>query len=135
MASLMGMAFHTPVVTFEAVPERLPAQRLGLEMTGHSYYPAYHFGNTADPIYMGACNGYTSTCSLAGYAFESQCFTGKRCIYNTVEEKGWHLSILNHRITTVIEQVLEKYETVPNCEVDSDCQVDCYNWSFFDSTH
>jgi len=78
---------------------------------------------------MGACNSYFSTCAATGYAFESQCFTGKRCVYDTVSDKGWHLSIANHRINTVIKDVLEAYEEVPVCETDAEC-VDCYNWRF-----
>ena len=73
MASLVGMTFGFPVVTFEAPPEQLPAKRLGLNLP--SRMAAYHFGNTADPIYMGSCTGWSSSCSIAGYAFESQCFT------------------------------------------------------------
>lgn len=129
VASLMGLTFNFPVVTFESPPERLPAQRLGLVKTNGP--PIYHVGNTADPIFMGACNGWSSSCGVAGYAFESQCFTGKRCPYDTVEDLGWRLSIANHRINTVISEVLEKYNSTPECvsDMDSGC-VDCYNWNF-----
>ncbi|ETN42877.1 uncharacterized protein HMPREF1541_02035 [Cyphellophora europaea CBS 101466] len=129
VASLVGHTFGLPVVTFESPPERLPAQRLGL--TGSNEPPTYHIGNTADPIFMGACNGWQSSCGIAGYAFESQCFTGKRCPYDTVGDLGWHLSIANHQINTVISEVLEKYNTTPTCASDRDSEcVDCYNWNF-----
>lgn len=127
MASLVGMTLGYPVVTFEAPPEQLPAKRLGLNMP--SRMAAYHFGNTADPIYMGSCTGWSSSCSIAGYAFESQCFTGRRCVYDTVGDFGWHQNIANHRIDTVIKDVLEKYNSTPPCEPDDEC-VDCYNWNF-----
>ena len=127
MASLVGMTFGYPVVTFEAPPEQLPAKRLGLNLP--SRMAAYHFGNTADPIYMGSCTGWSASCSIAGYAFESQCFTGRRCVYDTVEDFGWHQNIANHRIDTVIKDVLEKYNSTPPCEPDDEC-VDCYNWNF-----
>ena len=130
VASLMGHTFDFPVVTFESPPERLPAKRLALSSNKKS--PTYHVGNSADPIFMGACSGWSSSCGIAGYAFESQCFTGKICEYNTVLDLGWHLSIANHRINTVITEVLEKYETVPECVAYEDC-VDCYNWKFYDS--
>jgi len=123
----MGLTYSIPAVTFESPPERLPAERLGLSVP--EYSGAVHFGNTADPIFMGACNGYFSSCSAAGYTFESQCFTGKRCVYDTVVDKGWHMSIANHRINTVISDVLEVYEDVPICEPDGEC-VDCYNWNY-----
>ena len=127
MASLVGMTLGYPVVTFEAPPEQLPAKRLGLNLP--SRMAAYHFGNTADPIYMGSCTGWSSSCSIAGYAFESQCFTGKRCVYDTVGNFGWHQNIANHRINTVIKDVLEKYNSTAPCEPDDEC-VDCYNWNF-----
>jgi lipase ATG15 len=130
VASLMGMTFNVPAVAFESPPDRLPAYRLGLALPPTDYPITYHFGNTADPIFMGACNGYSSSCSAAGYAFESVCFTGKRCVYDTIGDKSWHLNILNHRINTVIDQVLETYETVPNCTSDDEC-VDCFNWHYF----
>ena len=67
LASLMGLTLDLPSVSFEAPPERLPAQRLGLLPWNASRQAdratAYHFGNTADPVYMGACNGFFSSCS------------------------------------------------------------------------
>lgn len=129
IASLMGMTFNIPAVSYESPPDRLPAQRLGLAIPPADYPITYHFGNTADPVYMGACNGYTSACSIAGFAFESQCFTGRRCVYDTVGEKRWHVNVLNHRINTVIHDVLEAYDAVPECTTDDEC-VDCYNWNY-----
>lgn len=129
LASLVGLTFNIPAVTYEAPPERLPAQRMGLVHAKNSV--THHFGNTADPVFMGACNGFFSTCSLWGFAFESQCFTGKRCQYDTVADKGWHVNIGNHRINYVIENVLKAYDTVPKCDSDDnqECQ-DCFNWKF-----
>lgn len=63
MASLMGLTFNIPAVSYEAVPEKLAAKRLGLAIP--PYTGAHHIGNTADPVYMGACNGYFSSCSVA----------------------------------------------------------------------
>lgn len=131
VASLVGLTYNLPTVTFEAPPERLAAQRLGLLFPREVL--TYHFGHTADPVYMGACNGWSSSCGLAGYAFESQCFTGEKCVYDTVGDAGWRLSIANHRINTVIQDVLEKYNTTPACELDEEC-VDCYNWNFTPSS-
>ena len=127
IASLVGLAFNMPSVAFEAPPQRLAAQRLGIVIPPRTI--DYHIGNTADPVFMGACNGYFSFCSMAGYAFESQCHTGQRCVYDTVGEKGWHMSINNHRLNVVIPDVLEAYNNTPTCESDDEC-VDCYNWNF-----
>lgn len=61
ISSFLGLTFGLPVVTFEAVPDALPAARLGLPVPPGSvlgapqtrqYTGAYHFGQTADPIYM-----------------------------------------------------------------------------------
>ncbi|KAJ4513763.1 hypothetical protein HRR78_006656 [Exophiala dermatitidis] len=127
IASLVGLTYDLPAVTFETPPEKLPSHRLGLLSPRKP--PTWHFGNTADPIFMGACTGWSSSCALAGYAFESQCFTGRRCVYDTVNDMGWRVSIANHRINTVIQEVLLKYNTTPTCEFDDEC-VDCYNWNF-----
>jgi lipase ATG15 len=58
LASLVGLTFGVPTVTFEAPPDRLASQRLHLPAP-----PAlkpddmliWHFGHTADPLYLGAC--------------------------------------------------------------------------------
>lgn len=131
IASLMGMTFDLPAVAFESPPERLPAHRLGLALPPSNYSNTYHFGNSADPIFMGACSGYTASCSLGGYAFESKCFTGKKCTYDTVTDKSWRVNILNHRINTVIDNVLEAYDTVANCTTDDEECFDCFNWNYF----
>ena len=136
MSSLLGLRFGRPVVSFEALPAALPAHRLGLPLPpgalshqGRNYTGIYQFGNTADPVYMGVCNGLTSACSWSGYAIESQCFTGLRCVYDTVGDKGWRLSILSHRINNVIKDVIEAYDDPAKCEPDFDC-IDCNNWYF-----
>jgi lipase ATG15 len=127
IASLLGQTFGFPAVTFESPGDRLPARRLGL--TNNPGPGVYHFGHTADPVFMGACNGWSSSCGIGGYAFESQCSTGKRCVYDTVGDLGWRLSIGNHRINTVIPEVLERYNETAKCVADDDCY-DCYNWKF-----
>lgn len=135
LASLVGLTLNIPAVTFEAPPERLAAERIGLiPVDGSSTITslratAHHFGHTADPAYMGACNGFFSSCAFWDLSFESQCFTGRRCVYDTVKDKGWRSSIAYHRINYVIPNVLEAYEDVPICEEDTDCK-DCYLWNF-----
>ena len=49
----------------------------------------------------------------------------RRCVYDTVGDFGWHQNIANHRIDTIIKDVLEKYNSTPPCEPDDEC-VDCY---------
>lgn len=141
MTSLLGLTFGLPVVTFEAVPEALPAARLGLPSPpgndprlpqSRRYTGAYHFGHTADPVYMGTCNGVSSVCTWGGYAMESACHTGQMCVYDTVSDKGWRVAIGTHRIKAVISDVLEAYDQVPACAAEEECY-DCNLWKFFRS--
>jgi lipase ATG15 len=141
VASLLGLTYGHPAITFEAVPDALPAGRLGLpvppgadpnvpqarENTG-----SFHFGHTADPIYIGTCNGATATCSFAGYAMESACHTGRECVYDVVADKGWRVGIGTHKIRAVIHDVIMKYDTVPECKFTPECR-DCANWKMYES--
>ncbi|KAI5291719.1 putative lipase atg15 [Ascosphaera acerosa] len=81
---------------------------------------------------MGTCNSMTSVCTLAGYALESSCHSGFRCVYDTVADLGWRQGLGTHRILTVISDVIERYDSVPRCERDEAC-VDCFNWNFYES--
>lgn len=134
LASLVGMTLNIPAVTFEAPPERLPAERMGIiPASSAERYTAYHFGNTADPIYMGECNGLLSSCAVWGFVFDSKCSTGYRCTYDTIKDKGWRSNIANHRINYVIQNVLEAYDDVPKCEAQTGCS-DCAQWNFTDTS-
>jgi len=141
VASLLGLTYGLPVVTFGAPGDAMPAARLGLptppEYHIGSYYNrtftgGYHFGHTADPIFTGSCNGWTSTCSIAGYAMESLCHTGYSCTYDTVKDKGWRNNMLNHRIGVTLHSVIEAYDKVAKCEPVTECW-DCYAWKYFES--
>ncbi|EOO02228.1 putative autophagy protein atg15 protein [Phaeoacremonium minimum UCRPA7] len=127
VSSLLSLTYGLPAVTFQAVPEALPAGRLGLPVPPGSdpdapqtrkYTGAYHFGHTADPIYIGTCNGATASCSFAGYAMESACHTGSECVYDVVADKGWRVGIGTHKIRSVIHDVILKYDTVPEYYYD-----------------
>lgn len=145
VSSLLGLTYGLPVTTFESVPEALPAMRLGLPTPpgtppgahqARKYTGAYHFGHTADPIFVGTCNAATSACTLGGYAMETQCHTGKVCIYDTVEDKSWRVSATRHPIKAVIKDVIEAYDELPECVPDSTEEepcVDCFNWKYFKS--
>lgn len=141
VSSLLGLTYGLPVVTFEAVPEALAAGRLGLPVPPHGdpqypqtrdYTGTYHFGHTADPVYIGTCNGATASCSFAGYAMESACHTGYECTYDTVADKGWRVGIGTHKIRSVISDVIKKYDTVPKCKTTPECR-DCGNWKMYES--
>lgn len=140
LASFIGLRHGIPSVTFEAYPQALAAARLGLEVAGEGTplrrnTGAFHFGHTADPVYMGTCNGASSFCSIAGYAFETSCHTGKRCAYDVVGDWGWRQSTQTHRLRYAIENVYSKYDEAALCEDEAvDC-VDCYLWKFENGTH
>ena len=140
-SSLLGLTFGIPAVTFEAPGDALAAQRLGLPPPPGSvpgapqtreYTGAVHFGHTADPIFMGTCNAATSACTLGGYAMQTQCHSGNVCRWDTVGDLGWRVGIGYHKIRVIIEDILTKYETPPECFPDDEC-VDCFNWKYFQS--
>ncbi|KKY39409.1 putative autophagy protein atg15 [Diaporthe ampelina] len=140
---MLGLTYGLPVVTFEAVPDALPASRLGLPVPPgadpsnpqtREYTGAYHFGHTADPVYIGTCNGATASCSYGGYALESACHTGRECVYDVVADKGWRVGIGTHKIRSVINDVILKYDEVPECKYTPECR-DCANWKIHDHNH
>lgn len=132
LASLLGRTYGLPVVAFEAPGEMLATKRLHLPQPPgfppHMEH-IWHIGNTADPIFMGVCNGASSSCSLAGYAMESTCHTGQLCIYDVVSDLGWHVNLLNHRIHTVIDDIILTYNDTAKCVPQPPCR-DCFNWRF-----
>ena len=132
LASLVGRTFGLPVVTFESPGDQLASERLHLPIPPGlpDYQEAiWHFGHTADPIFMGTCNGASSSCSIAGYAMETACHTGKVCVYDVVKDKGWYVNMLHHRIHSVIDDILTVYDSPAKCVNPEPC-VDCYSWNF-----
>ena len=132
LASLVGRTFGVPAVTFQAPGELLASRRLHLPFPpglSPSLEGVWHFGHTADPIFLGTCNGASSSCSITGYAMETSCHTGKVCVYNVTGDKGWHVNVLNHKIRTVIDNVLLAYDKPAVCQDPEPC-IDCSNWEY-----
>lgn len=136
VSSLIGLTYGSPAITFQAVPDALPATRLGLPVPPgvdpdkpgqREFTGAYHFGQNADPIFMGTCNGATASCSYAGYALESACHSGRECVYDTVNANGTRVSIITHKIIWVIENVIKKWTVTPECKFTPEC-FDCPLW-------
>lgn len=141
VSSFLALTYGLPAVTFEAVPEALAAYRLGLPVPPGADVAApqtrkntgvVHFGHTADPIYVGTCNGATAACSLGGYALETSCHAGRECVYDVVADKGWRVGIGTHKIRSVIKDVLLAYDTVPECKYTPECR-DCAQWKMYES--
>lgn len=133
MSALLGRTYGLAVVAFEAPGEKLAASRLHLPTPpGIPIWSdhVWHFGHTADPVFMGVCNGPGSACWIGGYAMESACHTGLQCVYDVVTDLGWHVSMVNHRIHVVLDDVLSAYNETAKCRLPDDDCVDCYNWDF-----
>ncbi|KAF9178703.1 putative lipase atg15, partial [Haplosporangium sp. Z 11] len=138
VASLLGISKGYPTFTFQSPGDSLYGQRVGLvkehlKERDLKKMPVWQFGHTADPVYMGTCNGATSSCYAAGYALETKCHLGRICVYDTVEELGWRPAIQAHTIFSFIN-VVENWpnitkgrEAVPVCSAQIDCQ-DCVQW-------
>ncbi|EKM58524.1 uncharacterized protein PHACADRAFT_53577, partial [Phanerochaete carnosa HHB-10118-sp] len=105
LASLLGVTFGVPVVSFETPGEKMAAGRLHLPSPPSTQHIT-HIYHTADPIAMGTCNGILSSCALAGYAMESQCHLGESIVYDTVTELSWAVDVRMHLIVNVIENIL-----------------------------
>jgi lipase ATG15 len=141
VSSLLGQTYGLPTVTFEAPGEALAAKRLGLPTPPGSapgvpqarqFSGVYHFGHTADPIYLGTCNGATGSCTYYGYAMETACHGGFECVYDVATDKGWRVGVGTHRIHVVIDDVIKKYDTVPECVATPEC-LDCVLWKYYES--
>lgn len=132
LASLVGRTFGVPAVTFQAPGDRFVTERLHLPTPPgipEQEEFIWHFGHTADPIFTGDCTGPGSTCWVKGYAVETKCHTGKVCVYDTIKDFGWRQSVANHRIRTVIREVLEAYDDVAECVTPLPC-TDCEEWVY-----
>ncbi|KAK9331722.1 Alpha/Beta hydrolase protein [Lipomyces starkeyi] len=130
LSSLIAQTHGLPALVFGAPGEKLAASRLHLPTWLHPDSEKYiwHFGNTADPVFMGTCNGPLSACAVGGYAMESQCHSGLECVYDTVTDKGFEMSLIYHRIAKIIE-IIEEYDRPAECSKPMSCQ-DCYLWNF-----
>jgi lipase ATG15 len=127
IASLMAVTFDgTAAVTFEAPGDRLYAARINLAQRGPFWsYPIWNFGITSDPVFMGTCQGPTTTCYLSGYALETRCRHGRECV---IEVPGG-FDVTTHRIDWVIDNVLQGRREMPQCRPRLDCE-DCVGWAF-----
>jgi lipase ATG15 len=56
LASLVGQTLGLPTVTFESPGEAMASKRLHLPAGPGIDLPVWHFGHTADPIFVGVCN-------------------------------------------------------------------------------
>jgi len=83
-------------------------------------------------FFKGACWGWTSLCSKAGYDMESHCHWGQRCIYPS---NSTGQVIFEHRLSYVIPYMINN--PLPKCTPNlSDCndmeQCHQVGWTFRD---
>ncbi|KAH6562539.1 hypothetical protein BASA50_001818 [Batrachochytrium salamandrivorans] len=163
LAALVALTNDLPSFSFESPGDLLFASRLGLlpDLPDPTPFlksvPIYHFGNDADPIFLGLCTGVTSSCYWMDYALETKCHIGKECIYpsNTFTDAPTSpvslnpdiashsdgpdellytkLSVRYHSIDFVIKQFLETSTKVPKCTINPKClSTECPTWKFVD---
>ncbi|KAF0507156.1 alpha/beta-hydrolase [Gigaspora margarita] len=136
LSALVGLTYGIPVVAYESPGERLPAKRLhlpGPPALPYEKMNIWHIGHSADPIFMGVCNGISSSCYAGGYAMETKCHLGKSSMFDVIGKYKWHLNIQNHRIRVVIDSILDKWEwEYPEFLVESECE-DCGAWNFIEN--
>ncbi|KAJ3299256.1 putative lipase atg15 [Borealophlyctis nickersoniae] len=169
LASLIALTNDLPSFSFESPGDLLYAERIGLlpdlpsdgdpskppDWTDFlKTLPIWHYGNTQDPIYLGLCNGPSSSCYWFDYALETGCHVGHECIYDenaynktissssAVPRRNETLgddpvkietSVRAHTIAYVLKTFLETWEYVPECKVKPHCNADeCSGWKFVD---
>lgn len=153
LSSMMALTTGSPAVTFQVPGDKIFAKRMGFEIeppnptsalqfqkkssstippNSKIRLPIFHFGHNADPIFMGQCSGPWSACYYSGYAIETKCHIGYRCLYELPQAR---MDIRLHRIQDVISHVITPNKTVPLCleqkgdNGEEECE-DCKNWSF-----
>jgi lipase ATG15 len=94
---------QTPSIPFRSLPALPPPPP---PPPGHHPIATTHVYHNADPIPQGACTGFVSPCTHAGYALETRCHLGKSVIFDTVGKLGWSVSVRHHVIRGVVTDVL-----------------------------
>jgi len=124
LASIAALLYNKTGASFET-PGDLHYIKLAYNIKQNNNF--YHFGHTADPIFMGNCG---RTCSLFGYNINTMCHTGYTCLYDSKTKLGYSESIFSHRIEYIVKNIIPKFENdMPNCTIESNCN-DCTDWNF-----
>lgn len=132
IAALMAVRIRrTAAITFASPGPYYYARHLGLDTDepGSQWrYPVWNFGITSDPIFMGTCTGFATSCYLSGYAMETACRHGMDCVYQV---SSWQPDVSTHRIDWFIDHVIsnkDKYP-LPSCLSNRNC-TDCQHWLY-----
>ena len=124
IATLMGILYNKTAISFQSPGNQYYLDLIGL--TAHDNI--YHFGHNADPLFLGNCG---KTCSTFGYHVYTKCHSGYTCSYDAKEKLNYTESILNHRIDTIIKNIIPHWRNdFPHCVKNTECS-DCESWTFY----
>ena len=84
-------------------PVRTPRAYLPLQPSTQHITNVYH---TSDPIQVGTCTGFGSSCNAAGVALETRCHLGQTVTYDTITQLGPSVNVMHHGIAGVVDVVL-----------------------------
>jgi len=141
LAALAASITGNSAVTFESPPLKRFTTWNNLQNVKN----VYNFGVYDDPIFMGECNGFSSSCFYAGYTMDTKCHIGNKCTLDKPPDFPFQVpnqqfsnqqlvfqndqdpieteNIFQHRINYFINQV--ELEGLPKCNpVSLDCD-DC----------
>lgn len=128
LATYLAIKSNKTAVTFETPGTRHYFDGMSLDYS-HAVDKIFHFGHTADPIFMGKCSSRISICYIAGYVIRTKCHVGKRCVYDSINKLKTTSSILKHRMGYLINTIIPQLEhDFPLCENDTSC-TDCEQWT------
>ena len=132
IATMLGLIYDKPVVTFETPGEKHYIELINLNnqlISNKNIDNIHHVGHNADPIYTGKCNGFTSICNIGGYKIDTKCHIGKTYEYDSIGKLGISESIFTHKITYVIDNIITKFNSsLP--ELKRELCEDCESWIF-----
>lgn len=124
LATIMGILYNKTSISFQSPGDKHYLDLIGL----HAHENTFHFGHNADPIFLGTCG---NTCWTFGYNLYTKCHSGFSCIYDAKEKLGYTESILNHRIDSIIKNIIPHWENdFPECVQNKECS-DCENWVYY----
>lgn len=132
LATLMGLEYSIPVVTFNSPGEKHYVNSVGLKYKNSDLDKIYHFGHNADTIFIGKCNGLLSWCYIAGYIVETKCHLGYTCEYNATGKLGLSESIFTHPMKYIMNNIISNWENdMPECvhSTTNNC-TDCHDWTY-----
>jgi lipase ATG15 len=128
IASVMGIKYNKPVVTFDS-----PGIKHYLDLINLDYINKdtniYNFGHTADSIMHGHCG---TLCKIWGYNIETECHIGNTCIYDSKKKLGYFDSIRYHQLKWIIDRILPHWkDDFPECIYNNPCtERNCKKWEY-----